>query len=192
MNFIKVSVTLVKSLSALFVPGKCPKRINNEKFVAGESLASDSTPADIIGYPKAQQPHYDLLRFLDAQVFAYTQALRELKEGRKQSHWIWYIFPQQKGLGHSHNANYYGLDGEGEARAYVEHEILGDRLRECCKALLLHKGKDIKSIMGSGIDVLKLKTSMRLFNKVSPNDVFEEVLDAFFKKLKRSSSHYVN
>ena len=72
------------------------------------------------------------------------------------------------------------LDGEGEARAYVEHEILGDRLRECCKALLLHKDKDIKYIMGSGIDVLKLKTSMRLFNKVSPNDVFEEVLNVFF------------
>lgn len=177
MNFLKLSVTLVKSLSALFVPGKCPKRIDNEKIVAGESLASDSTPADIIGYPKAQQPHNDLLRFLDAD---YTQALKELKEGRKQSHWIWYIFPQQKGFGHSYNSKYYGLDGEGEARAYVEHEILGDRLRECCKALLLHKDKDIKYIMGSGIDVLKLKTSMRLFNKVSPNDVFEEVLDAFF------------
>ena len=192
MNVFKFGVTLVKSLSALFVPGKCPKRIDNERIVAGESLVSDSTPANIIGYPNVQQPHYDLLRFLDAQEFAYTQALRELKEGRKQSHWIWYIFPQQKGLGHSYNSKYYGLDGEGEARAYVEHEILGDRLRECCKALLLHKGKDIKSIMGSGIDVLKLKTSMRLFNKVSPNDVFEEVLDAFFKKLKRSSSHYVN
>ena len=192
MNVFKFGVTLVKSFSAFFVPGKCPKRIDNERIVTGESLVSDSTPANIIGYPNVQQPHYDLLRFLDAQEFAYTQALRELKEGRKQSHWIWYIFPQQKGLGHSHNANYYGLDGEGEARAYVEHEILGDRLRECCKALLLHKGKDIKSIMGSGIDVLKLKTSMRLFNKVSPNDVFEEVLDAFFKKLKRSSSHYVN
>lgn len=180
MNFLKLSVTFVKSLSALFVPCKCPKRIDNEKFVAGESLASDSTPADIIGCPKALQPHYDLLRFLDAQGIAYAQALSELKEGRKQSHWIWYIFPQQKGLGHSYNSKYYGLDGEGEARAYVEHEFLGDRLRECCKALLLHKGKDIKNIMGSGIDVLKLKTSMRLFNKVSPNDVFEEVLDAFF------------
>ena len=180
MNFLKLSVTFVKSLSALFVPGKCQKRNDNEKIVAGESLASDSTPADIIGYPNAQQPHYDLLRFLDAQKFAYAQALRELKTDRKQSHWIWYIFPQQKGLGHSYNSKYYGLDGEGEARAYVEHEILGDRLRECCKALLLHKGKDIKYIMGSGIDVLKLKTSMRLFNKVSPNDVFEEVLDAFF------------
>ena len=138
MNVFKLGVTFVKSLSALFVPGKCPKRIDHEKNVAGESLASDSTPSDIIGYLKAQQPHYEFLRFLDAQEVAYTQALKELKEGRKQSHWIWYIFPQQKGLGHSHNANYYGLDGEGEARAYIEHEILGERLRECCKALLLH------------------------------------------------------
>ena len=180
MNLIKLGVTFVKSLSALIVSDKCSKRIDNEKFVAGESLASDSTPSDCIGYPKAQQPRYDLSRFLDAQEIAYAQALKELKEGRKQSHWIWYIFPQQKGLGHSYNSKYYGLDGEGEARAYVKHEILGDRLRECCKTLLLHKGKDIKYIMGSGIDVLKLKTSMRLFNKVSPNDVFEEVLDAFF------------
>lgn len=74
-----------------------------------ENVCLPSEFWDIIGWPKVQQPHYDLLRFLDAQEFAYTQALRELKEGRKQSHWIWYIFPQQKGLGHSHNANYYGL-----------------------------------------------------------------------------------
>lgn len=99
-----------------------------------ENVCLPSEFWDIIGWPKVQQPHYDLLRFLDAQEFAYTQALRELKEGRKQSHWIWYIFPQQKGLGHSYNANYYGLDGEGEARAYIEHEILGERLRECCGA----------------------------------------------------------
>ena len=145
-----------------------------------ENVCLPSEFCDIIGWPKVQQPHYDLLRFLDAQEFAYTQALRELKEGRKQSHWIWYIFPQQKGLGHSHNANYYGLDGEGEARAYIEHEILGERLRECCKALLLHKGKDIEYIMGSGVDVMKLNTSMNLFNRVSPNDVFEEVLVVFF------------
>ena len=106
MNLLKLGVTFVKSLSALFVPGKCPKRIDNEKNVAGESLASDSTPSDIIGYLKAQQPHYDLLRFLDAQEVAYPQALSELKGGRKQSHWIWYIFPQQKGLGHSYNSRY--------------------------------------------------------------------------------------
>ncbi len=130
--------------------------------------------------PEAHQPHYDLMRFLDAQEFAYTQALRELKEGRKRSHWIWYIFPQQKGLGHSHNSNYYGLDGEGEARAYMEHPVLGDRLRECCKALLLHKDKDIEYIMGSEVDVLKLNTSMNLFNRMCPNDVFRAVLDTFF------------
>lgn len=63
MNFLKLSVTFVKFLSALFVPGKFPKRIDNEKIIAGESLASDSTPSDSIGYPKAQQPHYNLLRF---------------------------------------------------------------------------------------------------------------------------------
>ena len=83
MNVFKLGVTFVKSLSALFVPGKCPKRIDNEKIVAGESLESDSTPSDIIGYLKAKQPHYDFLRFLDAQEVAYTQALKELKEGRK-------------------------------------------------------------------------------------------------------------
>ena len=180
MNFLKLSFTFVKSLSALFVPGKCPKRIDHEKIVAGESLVSDSTPADIIGYPNAQLPHYDLLRFLDAQEIVYTQALSELNEGRKQSHWIWYIFPQQKGLGHSYNSKYYGLDGEGEARAYVEHEILGERLRECCRALLLHKDKSIRHIMGSNIDVIKLNTSMNLFNRVCPNDVFKEVLETFF------------
>lgn len=83
MNVFKLGVTFVKSLSALFVPAKCPKRIDNEKNVAGESLASNSTSSDIIGYLKAQQPHYDFLRFLDAQEVAYTQALKELKEGRK-------------------------------------------------------------------------------------------------------------
>lgn len=135
---------------------------------------------DIIGWQDIQQPQYNLFRFIDAQDFAYMQALEELKNGQKRSHWIWYIFPQQKGLGHSHNAKFYGLDGEGEARAYVEHEILGERLRECCRALLLHKDKSIRHIMGSDIDVIKLNTSMNLFNRVCPNDVFKEVLETFF------------
>ena len=135
---------------------------------------------DVIGWPEVEQKKYNLERFMDAQDFAYPQALRELKEGQKQSHWIWYIFPQQKGLGHSYNAKFYGLDGEDEARAYLEHPELGKRLRECCRALLLHKGKDIEDIMGSEVDVLKLNTSMNLFNRVSPDDVFAEVLEAFF------------
>lgn len=135
---------------------------------------------NIIGWSGTQQKSYNLHRFIGAQDFAYTQALRELKDGRKRSHWIWYIFPQQKGLGHSHNSQYYGLDGEAEARTYIAHPVLGERLRECCRALLLHKDKDIEDIMGSDIDVLKLNTSMNLFNRVSPNDVFAEVIAAFF------------
>ena len=134
---------------------------------------------DIIGEPSAKE--YDLERFLTAQASIYEDALEEIRSGRKCGHWIWYIFPQQKGLGHSYNSEYYGLEGTDEARAYLAHPVLGERLREISKALLIHEGeKDIDSIMGSNIDVLKLQTCMNLFNRVSPNDVFEKVLDAFF------------
>lgn len=135
---------------------------------------------NIIGRPQSLQENYDLQRFVNAQDFDYAQALSELKAGRKTSHWIWYVFPQQKGLGHSYNSKFYGLDGEGEARAYIAHPLLGERLRECCRALLQHKDKDIYDIMGSRIDVRKLHTSMNLFNHVAPNDVFAEVLKEFF------------
>lgn len=124
--------------------------------------------------------NYDLGRFLVAQERDYPYALEEIQNGRKHGHWIWYIFPQQKGLGHSYNSEYYGLDGIEEARAYVQHPVLGYRLREICRALLEHKGKDIRYIMGSDIDVMKLKTSMSLFDHVAPNDVFETVLNTFF------------
>ena len=134
---------------------------------------------DILGSPEVTSK-YDLERFIEAQAKDYDTALQELTRGHKRSHWIWYIFPQQKGLGHSYNSNFYGLDGADEAKAYLAHPILGERLRECCEALLLHKGKDIEEIMGSAIDVLKLQTSMNLFNRVSPNDIFKKVLDTFF------------
>jgi uncharacterized protein (DUF1810 family) len=134
---------------------------------------------DIIGEPSAKE--YDLERFLTAQASTYEDALEEIRSGRKRGHWIWYIFPQQKGLGHSYNSKYYGLEGTDEARAYLAHPVLGERLREISGALLIHEGKkDIDSIMGSNIDVLKLQTCMNLFNRVSPNDIFEKVLDAFF------------
>lgn len=129
---------------------------------------------------EAEKPHYDLERFLSAQESVYPIALEEMREGRKDGHWIWYIFPQQKGLGHSYNSQYYGLDGIDEAREYLKHPVLGTRLREICEVLLQHKGKDIYQIMGSSIDVLKLQTSMRLFDKVSPNDIFDKVLEVFF------------
>ena len=135
----------------------------------------------MLGFPKPKCKEFYLDRFLDAQNLFYDFALREIQDGRKFSHWIWFIFPQQKGLGHSHNSEYYGLEGIEEAAAYWAHPILGPRLREISEALLTHKGKrDIDFIMGSRVDVLKLQTCMNLFNKVAPNDIFKEVLEAFF------------
>ena len=133
----------------------------------------------VLGFPKSKEFYLD--RFIDAQNRSYEIALNEIKNGRKLSHWIWYIFPQQKGLGHSYNSEFYGLEGVEEAAAYWAHPILGVRLREICKALLTHKDKrDIDFIMGSRVDVRKLQTCMNLFNKVVPNDVFKEVLEAFY------------
>lgn len=130
--------------------------------------------------PMNEKQDFDLERFLKAQAQDYETALMEIYDGEKESHWIWYIFPQLKGLGHSYNSEYYGLDGREEAEAYLNHPVLGARLREISQTLLQHQGKSIYSIMGSSIDVLKLKTCMQLFDSISPNDVFDEVLDAFF------------
>ena len=126
------------------------------------------------------EKEYDLDRFLSAQENDYPIALEEIKYGMKMSHWIWYIFPQNKGLGHSYNSEYYGLDGVGEAKAYLQHPILSQRLREICEALLEHREKDIRRIMGGGLDARKLKSSMKIFDAASPNDIFDEVLRTFF------------
>ena len=108
-------------------------------------------------------------------------ALKEIRNGGKRSHWIWYIFPQQKGLGYSYNSEFYGLDGEEEARAYLAHPVLGARLREISHALLAHRGhRTVRELMGSEVDVLKLHTSMKLFDKIAPGEVFGEVLKAYF------------
>lgn len=125
--------------------------------------------------------NYNLQRFLDAQEDMYPVALKEIRNGGKRSHWIWYIFPQEKGLGYSYNSQFYGLDGKEEARAYLAHPVLGTRLREITRALLAHRGhRTVRQLMGSEVDVLKLHSSMQLFDKVSPNDVFAEVLKAYF------------
>ena len=121
----------------------------------------------------------DLSRFENAHRKDYAKALREIKNGRKTSHWMWYIFPQIKGLGQSPTSQYYGITSIEEAKAYLEDEILGTRLREICDALLQHTDKSARDIFG-GTDAMKLKSSMTLFDKVSPNDVFGKVLDAFF------------
>ena len=123
---------------------------------------------------------YNLERFLKAQEADYLMALEELKAGRKRSHWIWYIFPQLKGLGRSYNSEFYGISGVDEAKAYLEHPVLGERLREVCVTILGLPTMDARSIFG-GIDSRKLKSSMTLFDMVTPDDVFAAVLEKFFK-----------
>lgn len=120
-----------------------------------------------------------LQRFIEAQNDSYDQALKEIRNGRKLTHWIWYIFPQIKGLGFSYNSEYYGITSLQEAKDYLENELLRKRLFKITESLLMHKGKDIESIMGD-IDALKLKSSMTLFDAVQPDDIFGEVLDEFY------------
>lgn len=120
-----------------------------------------------------------LQRFIDAQADSYDTALQEIRNGRKTSHWIWYVFPQIKGLGFSYNAEYYGISSLQEAKDYLENAILRKRLFEITEALLQHKGENIECIMGD-IDALKLKSSMTLFDMVYPGSIFAEVLDEFY------------
>jgi len=124
---------------------------------------------------------YDLTRFVDAQASSYEQALAEIRNGRKQTHWMWYIFPQLAGLGFSQMAQYYGIADLVEAKAYVAHPILGGRLIEISQALLGVEGKTAHQIMGSPDD-LKLKSSMTLFSLVDPTEpVFQQVLTKYYQ-----------
>ena len=123
---------------------------------------------------------YDLQKFKDAQKKDYETALMEVRCGRKRSHWIWYIFPQLRGLGYSPNAYTYGINGLEEAKAYLEHPVLSARLIEITEALLSHNVESIEDIMGD-IDALKLRSSMTLFALISEdNSVFHQVLDCFY------------
>ncbi len=122
---------------------------------------------------------YNLNRFIDAQNKYYNIALGEVSRGYKTSHWMWFIFPQIKGLGHSYNSEFYGIENLEEAVDYLDHNALGHNLREISTELLKHKGKDIEAILGD-IDALKLCSSMTLFDMVSSNDVFKDVLNVFY------------
>lgn len=122
---------------------------------------------------------YELSRFIKAQAQSYQQALIEIQEGKKRGHWIWFVFPQLKGLGHSPFSKFYGISGKEEAIAYFTHPILGMRLREVTETLLKHKGKSIVDMFG-GIDALKLRSCMTLFDVIAPDDCFRDVLKAFY------------
>ncbi|UFH56337.1 DUF1810 domain-containing protein [Spirosoma sp. KNUC1025] len=126
-------------------------------------------------------PDYDLRRFLDAQENDYTRALTEIRNARKQSHWMWYIFPQVAGLGFSETTKFYAIKDLNEASAYLQHPVLGKRLIDISQALLAIKGKTANQIMGSPDD-MKLKSSMTLFSRVQSADpVFQAVLDKYYR-----------
>ena len=124
-------------------------------------------------------PH-NLQRFIDAQGGIYETALGEIRAGSKRSHWMWFIFPQLRGLGLSPTAQHYGIASLDEARTYLEHPLLGQRTRECVKGMLPWSDKrSAEQILGS-IDAMKLKSSLTLFDLVEPNTLFAEGLSAFF------------
>lgn len=127
---------------------------------------------------------FDIERFVEAQdstYSGYAVALNEMQRGAKYNHWIWYIFPQIRGLGHSGNSRFFGIEDLEEAREYLNHPVLGTRLREITQAVLDHaEDRNAIELMGSEIDEMKLKSSMTLFDLVSPNDIFADVLEAFF------------
>lgn len=124
---------------------------------------------------------YDLKKFLDAQERDYQNALAEIKNGHKISHWIWYIFPQLKTLGHSGRAQFYGIENLDAAKEYLKNEVLRERLFEISGALLQLKNNDIGYIMGSSIDKAKLLSSMTLFHLAEPNcEIFKQVIDKYY------------
>lgn len=122
---------------------------------------------------------FDLERFVQAQSADYDQALSELRDGEKRSHWMWYIFPQIEGLGHSSMSRRYSITSAAEARAYLDHRILGPRLRECAAVVNGIVGRSAHEIFGSPDD-MKLRSSMTLFARVSGDNVFEQVLGKYF------------
>lgn len=123
---------------------------------------------------------YDLERFLKAQDNGVLEkAIKEVKAGKKVSHWIWFIFPQLKGFGYSHNSEYYGIDGYGEAEAFYKHPDLRDRLRIVTEELYAHENKTIDQIFND-VDAMKVKSCMTLFWQVTHNLLFKQVLDRFY------------
>jgi uncharacterized protein (DUF1810 family) len=123
----------------------------------------------------------DLSRFVAAQAPLYDQALAELRRGRKQSHWMWFVFPQLAGLGRSPTARFYAIASLDEARRYLAHDLLGPRLAECTRAVLGHRNLDAEAIFGA-VDAIKFRSSITLFEAAGGSpDLFAAALDAFFR-----------
>ncbi len=123
---------------------------------------------------------FDLQRFVDAQETVYDTVIDELRAGHKRSHWIWFVFPQLRGLGRSATAQHYGIASREEAVAYLAHDLLGPRLRECTRLVLAIEGRSIGEVFGSPDD-LKVRSSMTLFARCTDDNAdFLGVLDKFY------------
>jgi uncharacterized protein (DUF1810 family) len=123
---------------------------------------------------------YDLARFVRAQEYNYQEALSEIRNGRKRSHWMWYVFPQFHGLGSSPTTRRFAIKSIEEAEAYLRHPLLGPRLLECCEAAVSVEGSSALDVFGSPDD-MKLRSCATLFSRVSPGgSVFERLLDRYF------------
>ena len=120
-----------------------------------------------------------LERFVDAQARVWPAPLEEIRRGRKESHWMWFVFPQRKGLGRSATAQHFGIEGRAEARAYLAHETLGPRLVEITRAMLAHEGVAPETVLGA-VDALKLRSCATLFEAAGGDAVFGMVIDAFY------------
>ena len=158
------------------------------KYCKDEICVNDACPLCADYCPVIDVPgvcKYEVLeplgRFLEAQSRSYEQALKEIKAGHKLTHWMWWIFPQHKGLGESELSKHYAIQSREEARAYWEHPILGERLRECIRALLALKTDDAVGIFGE-VDALKLKSCMTLFYYNDGVELCGAVLDKFFPR----------
>ena len=123
---------------------------------------------------------YNLRRFVDAQKSQYAEVCAELRNGQKESHWMWFIFPQLQGLGRSQTAITFGISSRQEASSYLEHPVLGPRLRECTSLVNSIRGRSIRDILGCPDD-LKFRSSMTLFSSVTSDDqIFEDALRKYF------------
>ncbi len=122
---------------------------------------------------------YNIQRFIDAQTNIYKDVVKELRNEKKESHWVWFIFPQLKGLGFSEMSEYYGIENMDEAKEYVSNSRLWNRYLECCSILLSSEKKDIKEIMGY-VDSLKLLSSLTLFYEVSKNEIISKLLSRYY------------
>ena len=123
---------------------------------------------------------FNLERFIDVQETGYERALSEISNGKKESHWMWYVFPQIRGLGFSQTSMFYAITDIHEAEEFLKHPVLGDRLIRICNALLANKSSDAMQIFGSP-DNVKLRSSMTLFSSLNINPVFDQVLHKFFQ-----------